>query len=87
VGPRCHPAQRSRQRARLARVTRGAATRKNRGIVPRPTETTCSLPPQPMESPSSACVSDATSQHVSDKANKPSRKAARLCKDSARNPG
>ena len=53
VGPRCHPSQRSRQRARLARVTRGAATRKNRGIV-RPTErSNRSLHPQPRKSPSS----------------------------------
>jgi hypothetical protein len=54
VGSRCHPSQRSRQRARLARVTRGAATRKNRGIVPRPTErSNCSLHPQHRKSPSS----------------------------------
>ena len=54
VGPRCHPSQRRRQRARLARVTRGAATRNNRGIVPRPTErSNCSLHPQHRKSPSS----------------------------------
>jgi hypothetical protein len=36
LGPRCHPSQRRRQRARLARVTRAAATRNNRGIIPGP---------------------------------------------------
>jgi hypothetical protein len=31
--------------------------------------------------------SDATSQHVPEKSDKPSREAAQSCKDSVRNPG
>ena len=38
LGLRCHSSRR-RQRSRLARLTRAAATRNPRGITPRPTET------------------------------------------------
>jgi Transposase DDE domain group 1 len=47
---RCRPSHSRRDRARLARLTRGAATRNKRGITQGPTETTSSLPPQPRKS-------------------------------------
>jgi hypothetical protein len=37
LGACCHPSRRCRKRSCLARLTRGAATRNKRGIIPRPT--------------------------------------------------
>ena len=44
LGLGCQASRRCSQRARLARLTRAAATRNPRGITPRPTETTSSPP-------------------------------------------
>ena len=59
-GLRCHPSQRRRKRSCLARLTRGAATRNNRGIIPGPPRPLLSLPPQPRKVPAALASSDAT---------------------------
>src|SRR5258705_11207002 len=84
LGLRCPASRRRRQRARLARLTRAAATRNPRGTTPRPTEITSSLPPHlrkilpllasPHATPSCACT----------RANKRAHKSIRLCKDTVR---
>ena len=53
VGPCRQPSQRRCEPARLARVTRAAAARNNRGITPGPPRSNRSLHPQPRKSPSS----------------------------------
>ena len=57
LGACCHPSRRRRKRSCLARLTRAAATRNKRGIIPRPTETTSSLPAAARKSSSSSRVS------------------------------
>ena len=63
-GARCHASRCRRQRARLARLTRAAATRNQRGITPRPTETTSSLPLRPRKLPLPLASPDATASRV-----------------------
>ncbi len=55
--PRCHPARDCRLGPRLAGMTRAAATRNQRGTIPRLTETRSPLLQQPAMSQSSARVS------------------------------
>ena len=88
LGLRCQASRRCRQRAGLARLTRAAATRNPRGITPRPTETTSSLPfaagksfqqlSRLLTPRRRASAKKQTSLH---------RKSARSCKDSVRYTG
>src|SRR5207342_1164440 len=85
LGLRCHSSRR-RQRSRLARLTRAAATRNPRGITPRPTETPSRLSqPDIVQAPLASA--DATAHHACKKTNKPPRKSAQSCKVSVRYTG
>jgi hypothetical protein len=68
-------------------ATRAAATPHPRGITPRPTETTSSLPPQPGNVPAPRASTDATGNRACTTANRPPRKSVRICKDRVRYAG
>jgi hypothetical protein len=84
LGARCRPPRRLGKSSRLARLTRVAAKRTKRGIIPRPTEINSSLPTQPGKVPENLAPPDATvwcARHNPDKA---PRKIASSCNDMVR---
>src|SRR5260370_21636979 len=60
LGARCRPPRRRGKSSRLARLTRVAAKRTKRGIIPRPTEINSSLPTQPGKVPENLAPPHAT---------------------------
>jgi hypothetical protein len=87
LGRNRRPSQCRGKCARFARLTRGAATRHNRGIIPSPTETISSLPPQPPKIPAARASLDATVACEPRKDDQSIRKTTRSSKDSVRYPG
>ena len=85
LGLRCHSSRR-RQRSRLARLTRAAATRNPRGITPRPTETPFAAFTARYRS-STPRVCRRHGGPRLQKTNKPPRQSAQSCKDGVRYTG
>ena len=88
VGPRCHPSQRSRQRARLARVTRGAASVRTAVSSPGPPRdqiVRCTRSTGKVPAP--ARVFRRHERARSGNANQLVAQTLGSCKDSVRNPG
>ena len=84
--PRRHPTRDCRLGPRLAGMTRAAATRNRRGIIPRLTEIHSPLPPQPANVPVEAASPDATGNCGANTSNNPDLKSARSCSGSVRYP-